>query len=50
MERGKVKRGLPKNLCEFQTGGSSAHGKDGRRKIGSRRKGREEQIQVPAPE
>lgn len=46
MEREKVKRGLLRNLCEFQTGGSSAHGKDGRHKIGSRRKRREEQIQV----
>lgn len=46
MEEEKVKRGLLRSLCEFQTGGSSAHEKDGRHKIGSRRKGREEQIQV----
>lgn len=35
-----------RNLPEFQTGGSSAHGKDGRHKTGSRRKTREEQIEV----
>lgn len=46
MEREKVKRGLLRNLCEFQTWVSSAQEKDGRHKTGSRRKGREEQIQV----